>query len=172
MVTYAKLAHVCLTRTVRQQTAQAPNSPIQMNVQTGFFQDFKLHHLGCRLSHWQNRAHLMLHELTVRGYCYAWKQQGNKQHGQLCFATIWDNCNPVCILIFKIPTRSCKGPLRAFIVLVSVCFIRSVGPFMTNSESWTSDEAAVNICGRLFLNIWTFLYFTLAVLARYTFKHN
>lgn len=37
-------------------------------------------------------------------------------------------------LDFKILTRSCKGPLRAFIILVSVCFIRSVGPFMTDSE--------------------------------------
>lgn len=51
--------------------------------------------------------------------------------------------NPGMHLDFKIPTRSCKGPLRAFIVLVSVCFIRSVGPFMTDSESRTSDETGI-----------------------------
>lgn len=51
--------------------------------------------------------------------------------------------NPGMHLDFKIPTRSCKGPLRAFIVLVSVCFIRSVSPFMTDSESRTSDEAGI-----------------------------
>lgn len=102
------------------------NSLMQMKVQAGFFQDFTLHHLWCRLSHWQNRAHLVIHKLTVLGYCFGWKQQGNKQHGQLCFGTIQDNQTPVGILIFKIATRSCKGPLRTFIVLVSVQFSRSI----------------------------------------------
>lgn len=80
-------------------TAKVPNSLVQVNVQTGFFQDFKLQRLRCRLSHWQNHAHLILHKLTVLGYCYAWKQQGNKQHGQLCFRTIRDKWTLVCILI-------------------------------------------------------------------------
>lgn len=94
----------------------------------------------CRLSHWQKHAQLILQ--SYRAWlllCLETTGNNNKQHRQLC---------------------SCKGPLTAFIGLFSVCFIRSVGPLMTDS---VLDEAICIYGVVFFLNVWTFWYFTLVV---------
>lgn len=145
--------------------AKARHGVMQMNRRVVFFP--KNFEIAPCLSCIRNLARLILHESDVLSYCCAWKQQGGqnrleqptelKERGNM----FWRICHTEDIFNDKMPTCSCNWPLRAFIVSASVCFIRSVVPFMRDSTSWSADVAVLEHRVSFFLDLDPFFYILL-----------